>query len=209
MCALLASTDKIVRIVNRGQVYEGIYKPESTHNKPALKNLLDALVDLYKATLELLAESELFSKNTPDQIIYAILHPGKTKSLVSNLDDLETKLDLEVQACQSAWSADANKQLTDLLYRLDAPLTRVDERVGDLLERVDETEHLQILDWISPILSGKHHDEKKGSRTPGTCEWLLRHDRFREWERTSSSMIFWLQGSRECRHVRHQYSVGG
>ena len=69
MCALLASTEKIVRIINRGLVYELVYTSENTP-EPALKNLQDALVDLYSATLELLADSpKLFSRNTAAETI--------------------------------------------------------------------------------------------------------------------------------------------
>jgi len=198
MCALLASTEKIVRIIKRGQVYELVYKIENTP-EIAVENLRSALVELYSGSLNLLANlRELLSKNTAERTVYAILHPSKTADLFSNLAELETKLGYEVQACEGGRSATADTRLTDLLTRLDAPLTRVDEKVRALLEHVDEMERRRILKWISPIPFGKHHNEIKEFRTSGTCEWLLRHDRFREWEQTSSSVILWLQGSREC-----------
>ncbi|RYP57916.1 hypothetical protein DL770_010551 [Monosporascus sp. CRB-9-2] len=58
-----------------------------------------------------------------------------------------------------------------------------------------DDERLKILEWISPIPYGKHHNTVKEARTSGTCEWLLQHERFREWEDTTSSVILWLQGS--------------
>ncbi|KAK3933812.1 hypothetical protein QBC46DRAFT_326021 [Diplogelasinospora grovesii] len=195
MCVLLASVDKIVRIINRGQVYELVYTIENTL-KPALENLQSALVKLYSGSLELLANSsQLFSKNTAAQTMHAILHPGKTASLFSKLDELETKLGREVQACEVGRSADADTRLTDLLRKLDAPLARVDENVCTLLERTDNEERLKILEWISLIPYGKHHGAVKEARTSDTCKWLLEHERFREWEDTSSSVILWLQGS--------------
>lgn len=45
MCALLASVDRIVRIVNRGQVYEQVYTTENTP-KLAFENLQSALLEL-------------------------------------------------------------------------------------------------------------------------------------------------------------------
>ncbi|SRR6266699_2008562 len=146
MCALLASTGKIVRIVNRGQVYELDHTAENT-SKPALKNLQSALADLYSTTLELLANSsKLFSQNTPSQTIYAILHPGKTDGLFKKLDDLETRLALEVQACQG-------------------------EKVCTLLEQVDKKEQVEMLEWISHVPYDAHHNTVKEARTPDTCEW--------------------------------------
>ncbi|CZR59898.1 uncharacterized protein PAC_09792 [Phialocephala subalpina] len=195
MCLLLTSTEKIVRIINRGQVYELVYTPENTP-KPALENLQDVLVNLYSACLKLLANSsKLFSKSTAAQTVYAILHPGKADSLFLDLAELELKLSYEVEACEGGRSAAADDYLTRLLRNLDAPLARVDTRVCTLLEHLDEEKQRELLDWISKIPFGKHHDEVTESRTLGTCEWLLQHDRFREWEQTSSSVILWLQGS--------------
>ena len=75
MCALLASVEKIVRIVNRGRVYELVYTSDSTP-EDALQILETALVKLYKASLELLADStNLFSKNTAERTVHAILNP--------------------------------------------------------------------------------------------------------------------------------------
>ncbi|RYP58533.1 hypothetical protein DL769_008907 [Monosporascus sp. CRB-8-3] len=56
-----------------------------------------------------------------------------------------------------------------------------------------DDERLKILEWISPIPYGKHHNTVKDARTSGTCEWLLQHERFREWEDASSSVTLWLQ----------------
>lgn len=66
------------------------------------------------------------------------------------------------------------------------------------LDQADANEHLKILEWISPILYTKHHHIVKDDRTSGTCEWLLKHERFPQWENSGSSVILWLQGSRKC-----------
>jgi len=151
MCALLASVDRVVRIMNRGQVYELVYTTNDTQGL-AFKNLQAALVDLYGAVLELLANStKLFAKNTAKRTVHAILHPGETEDLFSQLVDLETRLDREAQACESERSAAADAKLTKLLEWLKTPLTRVDEKVCSLLERIDKTEQLHILEWISLI----------------------------------------------------------
>jgi len=198
MYALLDSTEKIVRIVNRGQVYELVYTLDNTH-QAALENLQDALVDLYSGSLELLANSSrLLSKSTAKRTGYAILHPGKTENLVSNLDKLETNLSREVQACESGRCVAVEARLTDLLHSLDAPMTRIDQGVSALLEWIDGEDEMGILEWISGIPYGDHHATVKNQRTLDTCEWLLQNERFREWEDTCSSAILWLQGSRQC-----------
>ncbi|KAI0901834.1 hypothetical protein F4806DRAFT_501929, partial [Annulohypoxylon nitens] len=54
----------------------------------------------------------------------------------------------------------------------------------------------EMLDWVSSIRCGEHHDEAKYARTPNTCEWLLLDERFQQWENSDSQYaILWLQGS--------------
>lgn len=151
--------------------------------------LQDALVDLYSASLELLANSsKLFSNHTAAQTVYAILNPGKTEGIFTKLADLETKLGCEVQVWESERSVAADMRLMDLLRVLNTPITRIDQRVGTLLERINEKDQLEILKWISPTPFGKHHSTVREARTSDTCEWLLQHERFREWEDSSSSV---------------------
>ncbi|GAB1320797.1 NACHT domain-containing protein [Madurella fahalii] len=85
-----------------------------------------------------------------------------------------------------------NKFRDTLSVALNIDQTRL---LLDNFERVDNEERRRILEWVSPILYGKHHNTVKEARTAGTCEWLLRHKKFQEWERTSSSVVLWLQGS--------------
>jgi len=68
----------------------------------------------------------------------------------------------------------------------------------DHFERVDDAECRKILEWVSPVPYGKHHDLVKDIRTSGTCEWLLDHGKFGEWESATSSVVLWLQGFRGC-----------
>lgn len=196
MCALLASIDRVIRVIARGQVYERIYTAENVPK--SFTNLQSALLMLYGACLELLANSsELFAKSTAQRTGNAILHAGETVELVTNLDKMGDRLKLEVQACQSESSAVVAAALTDLLRGLDAPLLRIDQGVSTLLERIDSNEQVELLKWISSVPYRDHHNTVKEARTSDTCEWLLRHERFREWEDTSSSVVFWLQGSRK------------
>ena len=193
MCALLATVEKIVRVVNRGQVYELAYTGDNT-SPHTLENIRSALVNVYTTSLKLIADSNnLYAKNTAARTFYAILHPGETKDLISELSELETTLNHEVQACGSVLSA----EMLEEVRRLDAPLTRIDERVSTLLDRIDDKEQLDVLDWISEIPFKNHHDTVTEDRTPNTCEWLLQREQFREWEDGSSSVVLWLQGSRE------------
>ncbi len=189
MGALLISVEKIVRIIDYGQVYECVFTAERTPS--SLGNLQSALLKLYGAVLQLLANSsELFRKGTAGRTIHALLHPGQTVELVSDLIKLEDELHREVLACQS----EAGAMADDLLQRL---FGQIEGRIRTLLEKVDEKEQSEILNWISSVPYGDHQNTIKEARIPNTCEWLLQHQCFREWEDASSSMIIWLQGSRK------------
>lgn len=61
---------------------------------------------------------------------------------------------------------------------------------------IEDKNLIELLEWISPMQYTSHHNRVKEARTPSTCEWLLQHEKFHEWE-ASPSAILWLQGSRQ------------
>ncbi|GAQ39380.1 Pfs, NACHT and Ankyrin domain protein [Aspergillus niger] len=198
MAALLGATEKIVRIVSRGQVYEQVYLsnvPGSPEDKLS-KGLQDALLRIYTTSLELLADSGgLFSKNTAHRTLDAILNPGNVSSGLSALAQQEDELLRDVQACETRRSAAADDRMIGMLDAMNAPLTRVDKNVQTLLEGMEKEGRIALLEWISSVPFGDHHGNVKEGRTPGTGEWLLQDSNFCSWEEASSSGIFWLQGS--------------
>ncbi|KAF9884807.1 hypothetical protein FE257_001223 [Aspergillus nanangensis] len=198
MAALLGTTEKIVRVISRGQVYETVYlrsKPNAATDNLS-KNLESALTAIYTTSLELLADSgELFNKSTASRTLQALINPGGVSGAIANLAGQEDELLRDVAACETRRSAEADDSMIGMLEALNAPLTRIDEGIGHLLQNVDETERIKMLEWISPIPFGKHHNNVKDKRTAGTGAWLLQHEGFQNWEKKRSSMLFWLQGS--------------
>ncbi|CAG7925132.1 unnamed protein product [Penicillium olsonii] len=197
MGALLGTTESIVRIVSRGQVYEQVYLVNSTEDGGKLSQGLEgALIGIYRTSLDLLADSgSLFSQNTARRTLEAILNPGNVSGGLSSLAAQEDELLRDVQACETRRSAAADDRMIGMLDCLNAPLVRVDENVQKLLDKTDEDERMALLQKISPLHFGKHHDNVRETRTPGTGEWLLQDGSFRQWEESTSSGIFWLQGS--------------
>ncbi|KAJ5842111.1 hypothetical protein N7534_011941 [Penicillium rubens] len=195
MAALLATTEKVVRVISRGQVYESVY----LRNKPATdslsKNLQSALTTIYTTSLDVLAESaSLFSKSTAARTLEAIFNPGKVSGSISAISEQEDDLLRDVSACEVRRSANADDSMIEMLNALNAPMKRVDENIQHLLQNMDEEQRIKMLEWISSIPFGKNHNNVKEKRTPGTGEWLLQTDEFATWEQ-SDSPIFWLQGS--------------
>ncbi|KAJ0419784.1 ankyrin repeat-containing domain protein [Aspergillus carlsbadensis] len=198
MCALLATTERIVRITSRGQVYENVYLPTTAgaEMQPIQKQLEGALLKIYTTSLELLADSgKLLDANTARRTIEAIVNPGKFQGQLSGLKEDEEELLLDVQACEVQRSSDADNTMIDMLKTFNDPIVRIDEGVAHLLAHMNESDRIEMLEWISPVPFGKHHDGVSEDRTPGTGDWLLTHGDYRNWETKNSSLLFWLQGS--------------
>lgn len=198
MCALLATTERVVRISSRGQLYEQVYLPTAPGVKMQTihRQLEEALLKLYSISLELLADSgNLLEKNTLERTLNSIVKPGEYQSQLSGLKEAEDELLLIVQACEVQRSADADDTMIDMLKTFNDPILSIDEGVSHLLTHMDERARIEMLEWISSIPFGSDHDGISEDRTPGTGEWLVQHRDFQSWESTNKSRLFWLKGS--------------
>ncbi|KAJ5090117.1 NACHT nucleoside triphosphatase [Penicillium argentinense] len=198
MGALLATAEKVIRIISRGQVYETIHLPKDPNANLSLvqSNLDTALVGMYASALDLLAESQkLLAANTGRRILEAIVNPGRATGSLAALIEQEEEIIKDVNACESERSSDSDKLTHEILHTLEAPIARVDEGVSSLLKYVDEKERIELLEWISAVPFRKHHYTVQEARTPGTGEWLLKHNYFCDWKAKRSSTLFWLQGN--------------
>ncbi|KAJ5657785.1 uncharacterized protein N7484_001434 [Penicillium longicatenatum] len=195
MGALLVVTQVVVSITSRCQVYEDIYLNNADTLSTIQRQLEERLISLYKAALDLLAQAgSLLSAGTPKRILKAIISPGESTDSLAGLGDQEDKLLKDVNACEVNRSATADAKANEKLEKLQAPMARVDAGVSQLLGHVDQQERIRLLEWISPIQFGAHHDEFNEKRTPETGEWLVEHDDFTTWREKDSSVLFWLQG---------------
>lgn len=181
MAALMVGTEKIVRIVSRGQVYEQIYLHPTTEllEDGQSKNLENALMEIYTGSVDLLADSEnLFSKSTAGRTLRAVLDPGSVSSSLSALIEQENSLSQDVQACEAQRSTTGDKQPLKKLDTMNSPLNHMSSSVQQLLNGMEKHQHIQLLQWISPVLFGDHHANVKETRTPETAEWFLQNKSF-------------------------------
>jgi hypothetical protein len=203
MGALLVSVEKVTYLTNRCTIYEILYGVTNIPGQ-VLDNLHTALVTLYAVILRLMALAHrLFAKNSATRAIHALLNPSEVSDFLAKCLSLERQVEIEAQNCERMRSqeVDASIQvsissLQKLLESFEKPILRTDERVSSFLEKVDQRERLKILEWISNVPHGKNHETVKEQRTKSTCEWLLRHKRYLDWQDTSSSIILWLHGTR-------------
>ncbi|KAJ5512855.1 hypothetical protein N7463_002407 [Penicillium fimorum] len=112
----------------------------------------------------------------------AVFHLEKAETHIEKLLESTGKLQQAADDCErdcSHFTRSDVKELLNILARLP----------------IIESKLEMVLDWIWPIQYGKHHISVKDSRTPGTCEWLLQTDKFREWMTINSSAVLWLHGT--------------
>lgn len=196
MAAILQVADQVARMAVRGHVYEECFA-EAVVGAEMWKSLRTTLVEVYKACLELLAMAAgLLDQNVVQRTVHSILHPDGVKNAAgTGFEGLEKRLTSDVDAA----SAVVNKASFDRLKSLEMPIERI-------LQSIHDGEELEILDWITKIQYSSHHDTVSEKRMADTCDWLLHHPSFREWETSGESTLMWLWGpstfiTPDCRAV--------
>jgi ankyrin repeat domain-containing protein 50 len=203
MAALLMSVEKITSITNRCTIYEKLFGSEIVSGQ-VLDNLYTALVKLYAAVLRVMALAYgLFNKNTATRATHALFNPDDVSNVLAECQRLEVQVEIEAQNCERQRKQDVDARLQNSICSLQKqlevfqkPILRTDDRVFAFLDNVDQRERLEILKWISNVQYGSHHNTVKERRIKSTCEWLLEHKLYLEWQDTSSSTILWLYGTR-------------
>ncbi|KAI9787365.1 MAG: hypothetical protein M1816_007651 [Peltula sp. TS41687] len=198
---LLVGVEKVTYLVSRCKIYETLYV-YSTNPSQALANLRTALVELYATILRFLAlANRLYDKNTFTRTFYAVLNPGEINSFIQSCQPLEERVDLEASNCERTYSHAAHTklgkhmdQLKQLLKEMREPIVRTDDRVATLWDRSNQSERSGILSWTSNVPYEANHKTASEGRTADTGQWLLTHERYLQWRKSSASMILWLHG---------------
>ena len=176
-------------------MYEEVYLGDPS-SSTAQNDLKDKLVSVYKTCLDFLAfVYEQLGQGNMRRFLSELMEPGQGEQRVSDVKALEQELEFASRPCEAFANRERSSKHQELLKSLQLPLKRIDETVTNVLARLEEDERKAVMDYLSTVPVGNHHNEKCNSRTEGTCEWLLDHSRFQEWEDSSSSSIFWLQGN--------------
>lgn len=210
MGALLTGIEKMVPLIARCQLYEAFYlrkdRSEQEEWKQAAKSLASALETLYATMLSFLASAiRAYNQGIVSRTLSTILNPSEAiHGFLNKCQTLETTLAIEADNCERIQTRRLQagldgqiQRLKQILADLQTPTMQIDSRVAALYDQLEISERLRILEWISGISYEENHKYACQGRTRGTGEWLLRHERYREWRRSSVSIILWLHGDRE------------
>ncbi|MCJ1264207.1 hypothetical protein MMC22_004078 [Lobaria immixta] len=201
MGALLTGVEKITSLIGRCQIYEALYlKGEHSNQEPwkqPVINLTSALVALYSTMLSFMGSAiRAYDQGTITRTLHPIMNPAEVIDFLDKCQALENAVVREVDDCEHILQASPEEHIQKLKQILDdmqAPM-RIDSRVAALCEELNISERLRLLEWISNIRYEENHFHARQGRIRGTGEWLLQHERYREWRTSSASMILWLHG---------------
>ncbi|RYC65916.1 hypothetical protein CHU98_g284 [Xylaria longipes] len=196
LAAMLGCATQVLPLVRCGAVYEEVYlKDISDEFLESAANLREALVNLYAKILQVLAHAKhALNESGAVRFLHVLLHPSKGEESIQNLDEAGKQLGSVVQACEAAQRKSHNAKTQKLLQSLDKPLRRIDDGVKAILDKVSAYDRSKMLDTLSNIAFGDQHLRRTKSRMEGTGKWLLKHQKFHDWETSSSSSILWLTG---------------
>jgi hypothetical protein len=51
-----------------------------------------------------------------------------------------------------------------------------------------------LLNWLSEFPYEERHEERYSKKHPGTGDWLLQHDKFQDWIKSTGSAVLWCHG---------------
>ena len=117
-------------------------------------------------------------------------HMAKITVLDGQISRLLEVLTIDIQID----TANGVAAMHSLLSSLNDPIKRLLDQSSISAQVLQESEYLQLLQWLSPVPFSRHHKRHSESRIPGSGQWLLDHHQYVNWRNSSSSSIFLLHG---------------
>ncbi|KAI1027619.1 hypothetical protein LB504_011731 [Fusarium proliferatum] len=191
---LLASTP---HLLFSGRVLERVYTKESMHGQgpqeeveigqQCIDSLHDELIKLYCALLGALKYCHsIVSQHKVKRKATAIFNSSEVASIHKDLAAQHTKALRCGETCHKFLSHVLSRKSLDLLAQVQPSLAELGDRVRELLVQIDVSERRKTLGAISSVMFRSHHEEVSRKRTKGTCEWILRKNKFIQWEESDS-----------------------
>ncbi|KAI0855166.1 ankyrin repeat-containing domain protein [Xylaria cubensis] len=193
---VLAGIAAVASLLTQCDTYQQLYMAPN----PDLRPPEAALHELKTTIVKTFVESQLFLSFAYQQQqskIRSVAAPFRLSDAGHHLSELsKCEKDLaQVSAnCEKHCSLSSRSNLKGFVELSATFYKNIQNQLGSVIDQFEETNRMRTLKWISPVDYGSHHIEVEDNRTLGTCEWLINHERFYEWEDSNSSMILWLQG---------------
>ncbi|KAF8247663.1 hypothetical protein K440DRAFT_289711, partial [Wilcoxina mikolae CBS 423.85] len=195
---LMVGLEVIANVLARGKIYETLYLVSGSRTN----GLEDALVGLYASALAYLARAKrYFGHASGVRVVAAVFDIGGLSTLLEDVNSRESVVQKEVAIAEAQYQRSAHQDLTDgmgrlrsILKDLERPIERIESKVMEIHDGLQEAQRIEILKWLSPVIYEAHHDNALQGRTSGTGEWLLRRGEFVNWRSSDKSAFLWLHG---------------
>ncbi|KAL8812788.1 MAG: hypothetical protein Q9200_000755 [Gallowayella weberi] len=172
-----------------------------------------AVCKIYRLVLEFQARAACqFSRNTAHQALRNIVTADGWDGILTSIKDHETTYEILPRLID----AEDSRLRTEALEEL---MKKQNQRVLELMEisrKQDEASHQGLLselqrgaDFHLDEEPSRCHEflrtsdyelgkEKNPDRVPGTCEWVLQHQRYRTWLEATGSAWLWVTADPGC-----------
>lgn len=181
MAALLMGVERMVDLIGRCRIYEVRYldnSPKQPGEQDEEQQLKGTLLKLYTLILGFLCKaSHFYDRNSLRRVCDALLNQSGIEEFLRDIECWEQRVHRDANNCSAK---------------------RLDSRLATLCDNVDQNKIHKILTWLSDIKYERLHYAAKENRAEGSGGWLLGHEKYLKWRRSSTSMILWLHGVRMC-----------
>ncbi|KAM0481785.1 hypothetical protein ACHAPX_003111 [Trichoderma viride] len=215
---VLSSLENISNLVAQCQLIEVVYLTKKRKQSGELfGQLSECITDLYAAILGYLARvMHYYGLTTAVRILKSVVvskndmkakyEPVETAQAkfrrlteISGAQDLGSAVDGIQGIEQHLKDKDERDQmeiqsLRDAMKDLHQPIDRIDSRLGQIQDGIEQHMRTQILKAISTIPYGVHHKTASKGRLEGSGRRILNKSTFSDWRKKSNSSVLWLHG---------------
>ena len=164
-------------------------------------SLRDCIIKVYTAILNYLANAiRYWSHNTTARMARSLFkdmeaEQQKLRLAISKTDEeaFKTANIFQYQDLFNV-SRETQEALNQAVDQLRCPIARIAQDVSEIQDRLVANERKEVFRWLSSVPCESHHHESCKKILKGTGQWLLENDHFLDWQRSSCSAIFWLNG---------------
>lgn len=207
-------------VIARHCIMEMLYLPATTE---AQKQLEAGLIQLYAVVMRYLCKARVYYEgSTARRIVTSTFRPADLDTILDEITDKELRVrgqadlvDAERQQNMSIVTTDMEVKLGKAISTLsnlsvsqeslerkiesyNAPFIRIVSQVHALNDSLTMLERTEILKWLSKVPYREHHNSSVSGLLQSTGEWLLSHDKYLDWKRSSTSEVLWLHGGLGC-----------
>lgn len=192
----------VTSVIARYEIIERLYLYPTTASMDCNSQLLNnCIIKVYTIILKYLIKAKKFwSENTAKRIVKAPFtnmeaENTRLQTAIKNADDETDRITSLLQDQRRTDESKATREaLKLLLEETMSPVFRMARNISDINDKLDRSQRRELLHWLSTVPCESQHEEAARTIVKGTGQWLLDRPELLEWQRSSTSALFWLHG---------------